>query len=128
MLWSGFENPSRTVTRALLPSLRINPCRAMPLPRASPSGLRCEVMRKLRPSRMRAPTSAAAVSGLVVGIGVVVVVVMFWLRLGFRCDLHQDFLDPAGAHGRLVVLEVELRREAEPDALPEELAHAAAEI
>src|SRR5881394_979272 len=89
-------------------------CRARPLPRASPSGLRCEVIRKLRPARMRSATSRAARSGF----GLVIV----------RWILFQQRLDAPGARGRVVVLEVELRSVAEADALAEEGADAAAPL
>src|SRR2546423_5957786 len=111
MLCSAELNPSRTCTCASLPSWRMRRCRARPLPRASPSGLRCEVMRKLRPARMRSATSFAARSGFIV-----------------RWILFQQRLDAAGARRGVVVLEVELRSVAEADALAEIRADAPAPL
>src|SRR4051794_41071185 len=117
MLRSGLPKPSRTCTFASLPSWRMRRCRARPLPSASPSGLRCEVMRKLRPPRIRSATARAPSSGFVgFGVGFVIVIRSRWI-------LGQDRLDAAGAHGRLVVAEVELRRVAQTDALAEEMPH-----
>src|SRR5438132_6854216 len=101
MLCSGLLKPSRTNTLASLPSLRMIFCSAIPLPSASPSGLRCDVMRKRRPARMRSATSRAALSGFVVAV---VVVVIGFLRHHFG----EDALDATGAHRRFVVSKVEL--------------------
>src|ERR1041385_5154827 len=114
MLCSALPKPSRTCTLALLPIARISPCSARPLPSASPSGLRCEVMRKLRPARMRSATSRAAASGFVVVVGVVVVLVIV------RFEVVEQRFDAARPRRRIVVAEVELRRVAEMDALAEE--------
>src|ERR1051325_3283931 len=113
MLRSAAPKPSRTCTRACLPICRMRRCRASPLPSASPSGLRCEVMRKLRPARMRSATCWAPRSGF-----------------GFIAGriLFQQRLDAAGARGGVVVFEVELGSVAEPDALAEERADAAAAL
>src|SRR5438552_7298872 len=116
MLCSGLLNPSRTKMLASLPSLRMIFCSAMPLPRASPSGLRWEVIRKRRPARMRSATSAAAKSGFVVVVGA-------WLILGH--DLRENALDPARAHRRFGVSEIELRRIAEANAPAEQRADVA---
>src|SRR3981081_3168896 len=101
----------------------MSPCSARPLPSASPSGLRWEVMRKFLPERIRSATSCASVSI------VVVVVVLFSFKwdaraLGgvlFALDIREQILHPSGAHPRLVVLELELRRVAQPDSLSEEV-------
>src|SRR5581483_12055727 len=66
MLCSGWLKPSRTCISARFPICRIRRCSARPLPSASPSGLRCDVIRKLLPPRIRAATSFAARSGVVV--------------------------------------------------------------
>src|SRR5436305_5190922 len=117
-MWrSAALNPSRTCTRASLPICRMRRCRARPLPSASPSGLRCEVMRKLRPARMRSATSRAAASGFVVVVGVVVGVLVI-----VRFEIVEQRFDAARPRRRVVVAEVELRRVAEMDALAEERA------
>src|SRR5450432_3216455 len=121
MFMSGFAKPSRTTIFDCLPSLRISRCSAIPLPRASPSGLRCDVMRKLWPARMRSATSRAATSGF----WLVVVVVVVILSFRFRCVFDEQRLDAAGPHRRLVVLEVELGCVAQVDPLAEESADAA---
>src|SRR5262249_16673603 len=111
-MWrSAALNPSRTCTRASLPIWRIRRCSASPLPSASPSGLRCEVMRKVRPARMRSATCCAARSGLVT-----------W-RI-----LFQQRLDAAGARRGVVVLEIELASVAEPDSRSQERANGAAPL
>src|SRR5262249_6196712 len=111
-MWrSAALNPSRTCTRASLPIWRIRRCSARPLPSASPSGLRCEVMRKLRPSRMRSATCCAARSGLVT----------WWILL-------QQRLDAAGARRGVVVLEIELGSVAKPDSSSQERADTTAPL
>src|SRR5205823_576044 len=111
MLRSAAPKPSRTCTRACLPSWRMRRCSARPLPSASPSGLRCEVMRKLRPARMRSATCCAPRSGFIAG------------RI-----LFQQRLDAAGERGGVVVSEVELRSVAKANAPAEERADAAAAL
>src|SRR5256885_13768586 len=106
MLCSEGVNPSRTCMRALLPICRISRCSARPLRRASPSGLRCDVMRKLRPARMRSATSLDAMSGLLIFL-----------------DVRQQLLNATGAGGSVVVAKIELRRHAQMDALAEEMSH-----
>src|SRR6185436_15452353 len=100
----------------------------MPEPSASPSGLRCAVMRKLLPERMRSATSRAATSGFCVVVVVVVVVIVLagWyvaalrnvvLVSFLRRVLDQQRLDAARPHRRLVILEVELGCIAQMDPL-----------
>src|ERR1700737_1764157 len=104
MLKSARLNPSRTCMAAVLPRRRISRCNPSPLPRASPSGLRWEVIRKLRPLRMRSATSRAALSGLVIFL-----------------DIAQQLLDAPGAGQGFVVTKVELWSEAQSDPLSEKM-------
>src|SRR5260221_5518645 len=129
MFSSGLPKPSRTCTWASLPSWRMRRCRARPLPSASPSGLRCEVIRKLRPLRLRSATARAPSSGWVVGLTVglivgFVVIVLF----AVWCILEQQGLDPAGSQPCFVVAEVELRRVPQTNALAEEMPRPSADF
>src|ERR1700682_1566309 len=131
MFISGLAKPSRTWTLASLPSWRMRRCSARPLPRASPSGLRCEVMRKLRPERMRSATARMPSSGLFVVVAFVVWLIVGFVRvvmIGFveglvrrRLVFAQQRLDAVGAEGRLVEAEVELRRVAQTNPLSEKM-------
>src|SRR5437773_541501 len=105
MLYSARLNPSRTCIAAVLPSRRIRRCSPRPLPRASPSGLRCEVIRKLRPLRTRSATSFAAFSGFVI----------------LFLDVAQQLLDAPGARVGLVVAKLEVRRDTQANSLPEKM-------
>src|SRR5260370_875794 len=106
MLYSARLNPSRTCIATVLPRRRMSRCSPRRWPRASPSGLRCEVIRKLRPLRTRSATSLAAFSGFVI----------------LFLDVAQQLLDASGARGGLVVPKIEVRRESQADSLPEKMA------
>src|SRR5256885_377903 len=105
MLYSARLNPSRTCIAAFLPRRRMRRCSPRPLPRASPSGLRCEVIRKLRPLRTRSATSLAAFSGFVI----------------LFLDVAQQLLDAPGARVGLVVPKIEVRRDSQANSLPEKM-------
>src|SRR5581483_2031567 len=111
MLASAGWKPSRTCIDADLPRWRMRRCSPSPLPSASPSGLRCEVIRKLRPERMRSATARAA-SGRFVAM--------------ILLDLLQQRFDAAGARRCFVVAKVELGSDAEVDPLPQEVTDASA--
>src|SRR5262249_43449950 len=104
MLCNAGVNPSRTCIRAILPIWRIRRSSARPLPRASPSGLGGEVIRKFRPPRMRPATSFAATSGLLILL-----------------DVGQQLLDAAGPRRSLVVAKVEFRSESQTYALAQKM-------
>src|SRR5437867_9540929 len=127
---------------AVLPSRRMRRCNPSPLPRASPSGLRCDVIRKLRPARTRSATSWAAVSGVIV-MPSVARHRCGWAARSSRLpatpfpryarddnvstfllflDVAQQLLDAVGARGRLVILKVELGRRSQPNPLSEKMA------